>query len=342
MTSGSPSAKRTKVDQLSALKKMTSVVADTGDIGKIKEYKPEDATTNPSLLLAACSMPEYEKIVKAAVTKGKESAGSHASKSALVDEICDQLAVHFGCEILKVVDGYVSTEVDANLSFDTNASLTKARKIIQMYKAAGFPKERILIKLGSTWECIRACEVLQKEGIRCNMTLLFSFCQAVACAEAGATLISPFVGRILDWFKKANPGVDYSGEKDPGVISVKKIYEYYRQHKYDTIVMAASFRTKDEIACLAGCDKLTIGPKFLEELEKSADPLPRKLSPDMVKVNGGSSPKSSARPKKMDEKTFRWQLNEDQMSTEKLSEGIRNFNKDYEKLRTLIETKFLS
>ncbi|CAD7949584.1 unnamed protein product [Amoebophrya sp. A120] len=334
-SSPSPDAKKRKVDQLVALKQMSGVVADTGDIEKIKTFKPEDATTNPTLLLQACGMPEYKSIVDAAVKKAKESVSAKASQDELLGAICDQLAVSFGCEILKLVPGYVSTEVDADLSFDTEASLAKARKIIKMYEAAGFKKERILIKLGSTWECIRACEILEKEGIHCNMTLLFSFCQARACAEAGATLISPFVGRILDWFKKAQPDADFTGEKDPGVKSVKQIYEYYRQHDYKTIVMAASFRTKEEICCLAGCDKLTIGPKFLAELEASSEGLPKKLAPELVKKADGK------KPGKLTEKEFRWMLNEDQMATEKLSEGLRNFGKDLGKLKELIKTKFL-
>eukprot|EP00747_Dinoflagellata_sp_TGD_P147657 gnl/TRDRNA2_/TRDRNA2_176840_c2_seq2.p1 gnl/TRDRNA2_/TRDRNA2_176840_c2~~gnl/TRDRNA2_/TRDRNA2_176840_c2_seq2.p1 ORF type:complete len:677 (+),score=148.32 gnl/TRDRNA2_/TRDRNA2_176840_c2_seq2:197-2032(+) len=324
-------------NQLLSLKSSTSVVADTGDLVQLKKFTPEDATTNPTLLLAAVQMPEYKSIVDKAIAAGKAAAGAGAEKDAIVEEVCDQLAVGFGIEILKLVKGYVSTELNANLSFNTEESIKQARKIISMYEKAGFDRSRILIKMGSTWESIRACEVLEKEGIKCNMTLLFSFCQAVACAEAGATLISPFVGRILDWYKKANPDkakeYDSNPETDPGVISVKKIYKYYRKHGYKTIVMGASFRNKGEITALAGCDKLTIGPKFLEELEKSEGAVTRKLSPDMDLSD------AVAKKETMSEMVFKWELNEDAMGTEKLSEGIRNFNKDFLKLKDLIAGK---
>lgn len=257
-------------DGLQALKSVTSVVADTGDLKLIKQFTPQDATTNPSLLLAAVQMPEYKEVVDKAVAAAKKSAPAGASKDVLVDEICDQLAVAFGCEILKIVPGYVSTEINANLSFDTVASVKKALKIIALYEAAGVQnvRDRVLIKLGSTWESIQACKQLESQGIRTNMTLLFSFCQAVACAEAGAFLISPFVGRILDWHKKATPeNVEkYENDcenSDPGVQSVRQIYKYYRHHGYKTIVMGASFRNSKEILALAGCDKLTIGELFL-------------------------------------------------------------------------------
>jgi len=266
----------------------------------------------------------------------------------VVDEVCDQLAVSFGIEILKIVPGYVSTEVNANLSFDTEASIAKAKKIIAMYEKAGYKKERVLVKLGSTWESIQACAQLEKQGIACNMTLLFSFCQAVACAEAGATLISPFVGRILDWFKKANPDrvaeyEDPSGEQDPGVLSVKKIYRYYRFHGYKTIVMGASFRNASEIKALAGCDKLTIGPKFLDELEHKVDgaSVERKLFADMG-LSEADKKEGLATKVRLDEKAFRWALNEDQMGTEKLSEGLRGFQKDFLKLQDIVKKQLLA
>jgi transaldolase len=328
---GAPAA-----NQLEALKQQSGVVADTGDIEKIKLFTPTDATTNPSLLLQAVQLPQYRSIVESAIAKAEKAVGAGATEDEKISEVIDWLNVLFGCEILKVVPGYVSTEVDAHLSFDTQLSIDKAEKLIRMYEGEGFKKERILIKMGSTWESIQACKQLQGKGIQCNMTLLFGFCQAQACAEAGATLISPFVGRILDWYKKANPDADYVSdlEKDPGVQSVKKIFQYYAEFDYKTIVMGASFRNKGEIAALAGCDKLTIGPKFLEELEKSTDPLPEKLN--RKKVDGLWGGK---RLKALDEKTFRWQLNEDAMGMEKLAEGIRGFNKDYQKLRDLLKAQ---
>lgn len=324
---------------LEQLKTMTSVVADTGDIAKIKLYKPEDATTNPTLILQACQMEEYRDIVADVVAKAKDAhtLGLSDPPDDLIEDICDRLAVAFGTEILKVVPGYVSTEVDASLSFNTAASVEKALKIIRLYEEAGVSKNRVLIKLASTWECIQACKALEEQGIKCNMTLLFSFSQAVACAEAGAFLISPFVGRILDWYQGKNPEADYlsDSDKDPGVISVTSIYQYYRRHGYNTIVMGASFRNKGEILSLAGCDKLTIGPKFLQELEESKESMVRRLSPEM-----DTSSASSVRIDEklhLDEAAFRWMFNEDAMATEKLSEGIRNFNKDSMKLKELIK-----
>jgi transaldolase len=319
--------KRKAEDQLERLKSMTSVVADTGDFEKIKLYKPEDATTNPSLLLNAVKIEEYKDVVDAAI---REARATGATGDALVEEVMDSLNVAFGCKILDVVPGFVSTEVDAKLSFDTETSLAKARKLIKMYEAHGVKRDRVLIKLGTTWESIQACKVLEAEGIKCNMTLLFSFCQAVACAEAGATLISPFVGRILDWFKKSTGKASYEIEEDPGVLSVRRIYAYYKKYGHKTIVMGASFRNKGEILGLAGCDKLTIAPALLEELQNATEPMERLLSPDMA----CSEPKIS-----LDEKTFRWMLNEDAMATEKLAEGIRNFNKDSDKLREIVREK---
>lgn len=327
---GADAKKAKAANQLDALKSMTSVVADTGDFEKIKQFLPEDATTNPTLLYAAAQMPEYEYLLKAAIDSAK---GTGLTGEALVGEICDTLAVSIGCEILKVVPGYVSTEVDANLSFDTKASLAKAKKIIGMYEKAGVSKDRILIKLGSTWESIEACRQLQKEGIRCNMTLLFSFAQAVACAEADATLISPFVGRILDWFKKNTEKKEYTSEDDPGVLSVRQIYGYYKKFGYKTIVMGASFRNTGEIMGLAGCDKLTIAPKLLEELQRTDGGMERKLVAESCKGD------ATIKKIEMNEQIFRWMMNEDAMATDKLSEGIRNFGKDLEKLKDFVRSR---
>ena len=313
-------------NQLDALKAFTSVVADTGEFQKISEFKPDDATTNPSLILQAVQSSEYSHLLDEAIASVK---GVNDNQQ-LVDEVCDYLAVSIGCKIAQIVAGLVSTEVDARLSFDTQASIDKAHKLIQLYEARGVSRDRILIKLATTWECIQACRVLQSEGIRCNMTLLFSFAQAVAAAEAGATLISPFVGRILDWNVK-NGGGPYTGETDPGVVSVSSIYRYYKAHGYKTIVMGASFRNKDEILALAGCDKLTIAPKFLKELQSSHDPVCLKLSPADGQEKSGIS--------KITEAQFRWAMNEDAMTTEKLAEGIRNFHADTEKLRKIVQEK---
>jgi transaldolase len=331
-----PDGKKAKMDNgLDALKACTSVVADTGDFEKIKEFAPEDATTNPSLILAAVQMPQYETLVQAAID-GAKAVQPPLAGDALVEEVCDQLAVRFGCEILKVVPGYCSTEVDAQLSFDKEASLAKARKFIALYKELGVDTSRVLIKLGSTWESIRACEELQKQGINCNMTLLFSFAQAVACAEAGAFLISPFVGRILDWFKKAHPekAASYVGKADPGVDSVTSIYNYYKRHGYKTIVMGASFRNVGEIQALAGCDKLTISPGLLKELAE--------LAPDAVPeiLSEASAQSAEVHDKiQMDEKTFRWMMNQDAMGTEKLAEGLRGFHDALCKLKDVIRKK---
>ncbi len=309
------------MNALESLAALTTVVADTGDVEAIRKVKPTDATTNPSLILAAAQMEQYRPLVDDAVAYGRAKGLGAAM---------DKIAVNFGCEILKIVPRYISTEVDARLSFDTAATLAKAREIIALYAAAGVPKERILIKIASTWEGIKAAEVLEKEGIRCNLTLLFGFGQAVACAEAGVYLISPFVGRILDWHKK-NEGRDFTAEEDPGVLSVRRIYAYYKTYGYKTVVMGASFRNIGEIKALAGCDLLTIGPKLIEEL--SADPVAvtQLLSPTLSRSKDGKIT--------VDEKTFRWMMNEDPMATEKLSEGIRNFAKDTVKLEQMVKER---
>mmetsp|Transcript_44414 Transcript_44414/g.65912 ORF Transcript_44414/g.65912 Transcript_44414/m.65912 type:complete len:313 (-) Transcript_44414:202-1140(-) len=308
--------------QFDQLKEHTIVVADTGDVDAINRLKPQDATTNPSLIYKAAVMPEYQKLVDDAIKYGKGDL-------ALV---MDKLAVNFGIEITKIVPGYVSTEVDARLSFDTEKTIAKARKLIELYKEAGVDKSRILIKIAATWEGIQAAKVLEKEGITCNLTLIFSIAQAIACAEAGCTLISPFVGRIMDWHKK-NQGVDgFAPAEDPGVISVTSIYNYYKKHGFETIVMGASFRNTDEILQLAGCDRLTISPSLLDKLGNSDEAVAKKLdaeaskSMDIAKID-------------VDETSFRWMMNEDPMATEKLAEGIRNFAKDIVKLETIVKGK---
>ena len=305
---------------LDQLREMTVVVADTGNLEAVKKYQPVDCTTNPSLVLAALSDDASKELVQAEVEKGRA-----AGKTA--EQITDTLTVAIGAELSKLVPGRVSTEVDACLSFDTDASVKRARDIIADYESRGISKDRILIKLASTWEGIRAAEILQKEGIDCNLTLLFSMAQAVACADAGAFLISPFVGRITDWYKKAE-GVDgYEPNEDPGVLSVRRIYSYYKSNNIDTVAMGASFRSVGQIKALAGCDNLTIGPKFLDELENDNSTLERALSPDTVEAMPAV---------KMDEATFRWEMNEDQMASEKLAEGIRLFNADHQKLIKII------
>ena len=306
--------------QLDQLKQHTVVVADTGDFEAMKAYKPQDATTNPSLILQAASKPEYKAIFDKAVADG-QSGG--------VDAVMDKLVVAFGLEILKIVPGRVSTEVDARLSFDIQGNVEKARQIIGAYETAGIPRERILIKIASTWEGIKAAEVLQKEGINCNLTLLFSLAQAVACAEGGIKLISPFVGRILDWHKKST-GKDFSPAEDPGVQSVTQIYNYYKHFGYKTEVMGASFRNKGEITELCGCDLLTISPSLLGELAASEDAITPKL-------NATSAKSLLIQRIGSDENTFRWLFNEDAMATEKTAEGIRNFAKDIVKLETLVK-----
>jgi len=309
--------------QLDQLKQFTKIVADTGDFSTIKDFKPQDATTNPSLILKAAGMPAYGHLVDRAV----KDAGSSAS----VGSIIDLLLVLFGTEILKIVPGRVSTEVDARLSFDRDGSIAKAREIIALYEKAGLSRNRVLIKLASTWEGIKAAEQLQKEGINCNLTLLFSFAQAVACADAHVKLISPFVGRILDWHKK-NAGRDFVGAEDPGVISVTEIYTYYKKFGYTTEVMGASFRNKGEILELAGCDLLTISPALLGELAASTDQVVRKLDPAAAKS-------SKMERVTLDEKSFRFAFNEDAMATDKTAEGIRQFAADIRKLEQLIQSK---
>jgi len=315
--------------QLDQLKAFTTVVADTGDFVSIKQYAPQDATTNPSLILKAASMPDYAWLVDKAVADSRSGAsgGANSSAAALTETI-DRLLVLFGCEILKIVPGRVSTEVDARLSFDTAGTVAKARELIARYEQAGIARERILIKIASTWEGIKAAEQLEKEGIHCNLTLLFSFAQAVACAEARVQLISPFVGRILDWHKKAS-GRDYVGAEDPGVRSVTEIYTYYKRHGYATEVMGASFRNTGEILELAGCDLLTIAPALLSELQGSTAPLVRKLDP-------AAAAKADIAKITFDEKGFRYALNEDAMATEKTAEGIRAFAADIVKLEQML------
>jgi len=309
------------MNKLNQLRDMTVVVADTGELPAIAEYKPQDATTNPSLLLKVAQDDQYNAFIESAVSKANGN---------LVDAV-DNFAVDIGCEILKIIPGRVSTEVDARLSFDTQATIDKARKLIALYKERGIEKERILIKIASTWEGIKAAEQLEKEGINCNLTLLFSFAQAVACAEAGVFLISPFVGRILDWHKANGEQQEFAPLEDPGVVSVTKIYNYYKQHDYNTIVMGASFRNVGEIEALAGCDYLTIGPKFLEELRADDGELSKALSADNT---GEPQAKVS-----LDEQAFRWMQNEDAMATEKLGQGIRAFAVDQEKLEAIIVPK---
>lgn len=315
---------------LEQLKKFTTVVADTGDIKLIAQYKPTDATTNPSLLYAAAQLPEYKHLFDDAVKFAKDTAGTLEEQ---VTAAIDKLYVNFGVEILKLVPGRVSTEVDARLSYDKEASIAKARRFIQLYEQAGISKERVLIKLGSTWEGIQAGKELEeKDGIHCNLTLLFSFAQAVACAEAGVTLISPFVGRIFDWYVKNTDKKVYAPDEDPGVKSVTSIFNYYKKFGYKTIVMGASFRNTGQILALAGCDNLTISPKLLEELKKSEEAVTQKLSVEEAQAQ--KLDKVS-----MDEKKFRWQHNEDQMAVEKLSEGIRKFAADTIKLEDLIRKR---
>ena len=312
---------------LQQLREMTTVVADTGEIDAIKKFAPVDATTNPSLLLKAAQIPEYEVYIEQAVAWAKEQSSDKAQQ---IEDASDKLAVLIGKEISAVIPGRISTEVDARLSFDTQASVSKAKKLIKLYEDAGISKDRVLIKLASTWEGIKAAEQLEQEGIQCNLTLLFSFAQARACAEANVYLISPFVGRILDWFKANTEQKDYTGETDPGVISVRSIYQYYKEHGYNTVVMGASFRNTGEILALAGCDRLTIAPALLDELENMEGQVEQKL---------GFQGEVQARPEKMSEAQFRWSHNEDAMATEKLAEGIRNFAKDQLKLEALIEKK---
>lgn len=303
---------------LESLKKYTTIVADTGDIDAIARQRPQDATTNPSLLFHAAQMPVYRHLVEEASEQAQERGGNHEE---MAEEFIDRLFVLFGSKILDVVPGRVSTEVAARLSFDTEGTMAKARKLISLYEEKGVARQRILIKIASTWEGIRAAERLEKEGIHCNLTLLFSFAQAVACAEAGVTLISPFVGRIYDWYKKERGGAEIPPDQDPGVASVTRIYNYYKKYGYKTQVMGASFRNLNQIVRLAGCDLLTISPELLEQLGSTEGVLERKVDPVTAKA-------SKEDRLQLDEKTFRWMHNEDAMATEKLAEGIRKFNSD--------------
>ncbi|MGA2620224.1 MAG: transaldolase [Thermoguttaceae bacterium] len=317
------------MNMLESLKRWTTVVADTGDIEAIAEHKPQDATTNPSLLLQAAQKPQYQDLVDEALDFALGSPGDEAAHTQL---FMDKLFVTFGCHILKVVPGRVSTEVDAGLSFDTEGTLAKAHRLIDLYRQSGVARERVLIKIASTWEGIRAAEHLEREGIHCNLTLLFSFAQAVACAEAGVTLISPFVGRIYDWYRKERRGKDIPVDEDPGVASVTQIYDYFKKFDYKTQVMGASFRKVDQIVRLAGCDLLTISPDLLEQMEKTEGTVPRRLSVDTAKA-------SDAQKIHLDEKTFRWMHNEDAMATEKLAEGIRKFYADARKLEKYAQAR---
>ncbi|WP_249960685.1 transaldolase [Histophilus somni] len=314
--------------QLDALRNMTVVVADTGDIDAIKKYQPQDATTNPSLILSASSLPQYAPLIDEAIAYAKAKS---ADKTQQLIDAEDKLAVNIGLEILKIVPGRISTEVDARLSYDTQATVEKARKLIALYNEAGISNDRILIKIASTWQGIRAAEILEKEGINCNLTLLFSEAQARACAEAGVYLISPFVGRILDWYKANSDKKEYAPAEDPGVISVTKIYNYYKQYGYNTVVMGASFRNVGEITELAGCDRLTIAPALLKELQENSTALVRKLA-----FKG----EVQAKPQPLTESQFYWQHNSDPMAVEKLADGIRKFAIDQEKLEKMLLEKF--
>ncbi|WP_409439020.1 transaldolase [Psychromonas sp. GE-S-Ul-11] len=307
-------------NQLIQLKQMSTVVADTGDVQAIAKYQPQDATTNPSLLLKAASLPQYQELLTQATEWAKQQ--SQDAQQQVIDA-SDKLSVLVGLEILKTIPGRISTEVDSRLSFDTQGSIVKARKLITLYNQAGITNDRILIKLAATWEGIKAAEILEKEGINCNLTLLFSFAQAQACAEANVYLISPFVGRILDWYKKQTGKTSYPADQDPGVISVTNIYNYYKQQGYQTVVMGASFRSVEEVLALAGCDRLTISPDLMAELQNSDAPIEQKLKEQ-------NTPKQQVTP--LTESEFRWSLNEDAMATEKLAEGIRNFTLDQIKL----------
>ncbi|MFT3974744.1 MAG: transaldolase [Amaricoccus sp.] len=304
-----------KLDQL---RQMSTVVADTGDIDAVRQFKPQDCTTNPSIVLAALGSPAFADVVAKAIDDGRRAGHDAAG-------IASDLTVAVGAELAGIVPGRVSTEVDARLSFDIDGSLARARQIVDTYARLGIGRERILIKLASTWEGIRAAEILQKDGVDCNLTLLFSMAQAKACADAGVFLISPFVGRITDWYK-AKTGKTYAPEEDPGVLSVRRIYAYYKEHGIDTVVMGASFRSPEQIEALAGCDRLTIAPALLDQLAKADGTLERKLTPQA----------GSARPERLSEAEFRWQMNEDEMATDKLSEGIRKFHADAVKLEKML------
>lgn len=315
------------MNKLEQLKAMTAVVADTGDIEAIKNFLPQDATTNPSLVFKAAQLPQYQTLIQEAANWAKQQSGN------LLENALDMVSVKLGLEILKTVPGYVSTEVDARLSFDTIGTVHKARKLIGLYEEASIDRERILIKIASTWEGIQAAKILEQEGIRCNLTLLFALPQAIACAQSNITLISPFVGRILDWYKKAENKDGYAKFEDPGVVSVTRIYKYYKQHNYQTVVMGASFRNTDEIEALAGCDKLTISPDLLEKLEQDNGKLEQVLSNQLTS--------DDEKWPELTESQFRWLMNENPMATEKLAEGIRNFAADLIKLEALLSSDYL-
>ncbi len=323
-----PKKSETKLNQLDQLKKFTKVVADTADFESIKEFKPQDATTNPSLVYAATQKQEYAHLLDEVLTDRKKSGLNGAAQ---IENIVDHLLVQFGCEILKIVPGRVSTETDARLSFDVEGSIKKARQLVKLYEERKIPRERVLIKVASTWEGINAAEQLQKEGIKCNLTLLFSLPQAVRCAEAQVQLISPFVGRIYDWYKAANKR-DYTGPEDPGVQSVDEIYTYYKKFDYKTEVMGASFRNVGQIIELAGCDLLTISPELMKELSESYEPVERKLDPEKAET-------ANVERLELDEKRFRYLVNDNAMATEKTAEGIRKFAADVVKLEKFVASK---
>ena len=327
-TTATADEEKTKLSQLEQLKKFTVVVADTGDFESIREFQPRDATTNPSLIYAATQKEQYFHLLDQVLANRKDSGLTGAAQ---IEDIIDHLLVQFGCEILEIVPGRVSTETDARLSFDVEGSIAKGRRLIQLYEARGIERQRVLIKIASTWEGIAAAEVLEKEGINCNLTLMFSLPQAVRCAEAGIELISPFVGRIYDWFKAANKR-DYTGAEDPGVQSVKEIYTYYKKFGYKTEVMGASFRNVSQILELAGCDLLTISPDLLEKLSNSCEPIERKIGPNRSKD-------APVERLELDEKKFRYLLNENAMATEKTAEGIRKFAADIGKLEKFVASK---
>jgi len=316
--------------KLEALKAITTVVADTGDIEAIKQFKPVDATTNPSLILKAAKIPNYQHLIDEAISWALQVKGSEKDSQATLENVGDKLSVNIGCEILTSIPGVISTEVDARLSFDTSATVAKARKLIRLYQDAGIASDRILIKIASTWEGIQAAKILEAEGIHCNLTLLFHFAQAQACAEAGATLISPFVGRILDWYKANTEIKEYSASEDPGVISVTDIYNFYKSHGFKTIVMGASFRNTGEIEQLAGCDRLTISPELLAQLEADTSPLEQKLF---------TAENVSPKPEPLTEAEFRWSMNNDPMAHDKLADGIRRFAADQVTLETMLSAK---
>ena len=317
-------------NKLEALKEMTTVVADTGDIEAIKKFKPVDATTNPSLILKAAKLLDYQHLIEESIDWALNIKGSDKNSQTTLENVGDMLAVKIGCEVLTSIPGVISTEVDARLSFDTAATVAKARKLILLYQQAGISSDRVLIKIASTWEGIQAAKILEAEGIHCNLTLLFHFAQAQVCAEAGATLISPFVGRILDWYKANTETKSYTPQEDPGVISVSDIYNFYKSHGFKTIVMGASFRNTGEIEALAGCDRLTISPDLLAELEADTQPLARVLFP---------AESISAAPEPITEAKFRWAMNNDPMAHDKLADGIRRFAEDQISLETMLTEK---